>query len=597
MKTIATKLQKIVLRAVLRIAFYGRYSTDLQKELSIDQQLRECTAYARKLGHQIVVEYDDRAKSGTSIHKRPGLQQLLADMKSKSRTLDAIIVHDMSRLTRDQADLQQIHKKTKFHRVELLSVFERFSSNDPNADLSLIFSGYSNQQFVAKLKVEVLRGMKQQFDDGFSVGTRSFGITSRAVHYPDKRMNRGVLEVQAYKLILDKTKVPIVKRIFALRLAGHGCRAIAKQINTTYPGYDFKSNWIRSILRNPIYMGVVLWNHKETLKDPDDDRIEKRLKDSKQWCKRHDASLAIIQAATWRAVQKITRHPTGEKPFPPASRHILSGLLICTGTMEKTGKPCGKRLTIVQHDDYGCPSNVYNQGCTNHLRINRYSLEALLIQHIQTHLPQHLERIVKAMRTHSQAVTPTQHTSPARLKALEKEAANLFSLIDQQDLTGYAFEHATAQYKQACAKVDAAKAEMTSKGTNDVTAIRYDADVIRHVLTNLPKAMSESREAGQDLMRTMVKEVRIANDETRERRCPLCNKQFEKLTVIHTRQHGFEKEAFFRQYPEVGFTQGARIVMAFNPVGLSDKKKIVNLDIPETQKIKIDNLPPVAFSV
>jgi len=40
---------------------YARYSTDSQREESIEGQIRECTAYAEKNGFTVVKHYIDRA--------------------------------------------------------------------------------------------------------------------------------------------------------------------------------------------------------------------------------------------------------------------------------------------------------------------------------------------------------------------------------------------------------------------------------------------------------------------------------------------------------------------------------------------------------
>ena len=48
---------------------YARYSSDNQKEESIDGQLRECKAYAEKNGIQIVDTYIDRALSAKTDNR------------------------------------------------------------------------------------------------------------------------------------------------------------------------------------------------------------------------------------------------------------------------------------------------------------------------------------------------------------------------------------------------------------------------------------------------------------------------------------------------------------------------------------------------
>ena len=61
-----------------RVALYARYSSDTQRDASIEDQLRLCRLYAEKQGWTIVETYSDRAVSGASLI-RPGVQALLSD--------------------------------------------------------------------------------------------------------------------------------------------------------------------------------------------------------------------------------------------------------------------------------------------------------------------------------------------------------------------------------------------------------------------------------------------------------------------------------------------------------------------------------------
>ena len=58
---------------------YARYSSDSQREESIEGQIRECTAYAKKNGITIVKHYIDRAISAKTDN-RPEFQQMIKEM-------------------------------------------------------------------------------------------------------------------------------------------------------------------------------------------------------------------------------------------------------------------------------------------------------------------------------------------------------------------------------------------------------------------------------------------------------------------------------------------------------------------------------------
>ena len=61
---------------------YARYSSDNQREKSIEGQIRECTAYAEKNGITIVKHYIDCAISAKTDN-RPEFQQMIKDSAKK----------------------------------------------------------------------------------------------------------------------------------------------------------------------------------------------------------------------------------------------------------------------------------------------------------------------------------------------------------------------------------------------------------------------------------------------------------------------------------------------------------------------------------
>ena len=67
---------------------YARYSSDNQREESIEGQIRECTAYAEKNGITVVKHYIDRALSAKTDN-RPDFQQMIKD--SEKRLFDIVL--------------------------------------------------------------------------------------------------------------------------------------------------------------------------------------------------------------------------------------------------------------------------------------------------------------------------------------------------------------------------------------------------------------------------------------------------------------------------------------------------------------------------
>ena len=74
----------------MRAAIYARYSSDLQREASIDDQIRECTNYVQREGWSISNTYADAALSGSSIALRPEFTRMMLDARADK--FDVIVV-------------------------------------------------------------------------------------------------------------------------------------------------------------------------------------------------------------------------------------------------------------------------------------------------------------------------------------------------------------------------------------------------------------------------------------------------------------------------------------------------------------------------
>ena len=66
----------------MKAVIYARYSSDSQREESIEGQLRECTEYAERNGITVLRSYIDRALSARTAD-RPEFQNMIKDSEQK----------------------------------------------------------------------------------------------------------------------------------------------------------------------------------------------------------------------------------------------------------------------------------------------------------------------------------------------------------------------------------------------------------------------------------------------------------------------------------------------------------------------------------
>ena len=117
---------------------YARYSTDNQREESIEGQLRECKAFAEKNGIQIIGTYIDRAMSAKTDN-RPDFQKMIKD--SAKQQFETVIVWKLDRfvLYDDRVEFHLNFKKgaKSLTLKELKESSDMLGSLPPNKEDSL----------------------------------------------------------------------------------------------------------------------------------------------------------------------------------------------------------------------------------------------------------------------------------------------------------------------------------------------------------------------------------------------------------------------------------------------------------------------------
>ena len=153
---------------------YARYSTDSQREESIEGQIRECTAYAEKNGFTVVKHYIDRAISAKTDN-RPQFQQMIKD--SDKKLFDIVLVWKLDRFARNRYDSARYKTQLKKNGVKLMSATEIISEGPEGIILESVLEGYA-EYYSADLAEKVVRGQTENILKGRCNGGRgTFGYT------------------------------------------------------------------------------------------------------------------------------------------------------------------------------------------------------------------------------------------------------------------------------------------------------------------------------------------------------------------------------------------------------------------------------------
>jgi DNA invertase Pin-like site-specific DNA recombinase len=152
----------------LRAVIYARFSTDLQNERSIADQVRLCRDYAERQGHVVIGTYEDAAASGASILGRPAIQRLLAD--AERQMFDLVLSEAMSRIGRDEEDRAAIRKRMRFNGVMIATPTDGVVTPLVDGVRAVIDSAQ-----LEDLKHHTRRGMRARVQEGRSAGGRCYG--------------------------------------------------------------------------------------------------------------------------------------------------------------------------------------------------------------------------------------------------------------------------------------------------------------------------------------------------------------------------------------------------------------------------------------
>lgn len=105
----------------MRAAVYARFSSENQREQSIEDQVRVCREFAKRNESTVLDAhiYFDEAHSG-SLRARPGLEAL--KKAAEAKPFDCLLVDDSSRLSRDNQHFNTLLCLFQFWGISLISV-------------------------------------------------------------------------------------------------------------------------------------------------------------------------------------------------------------------------------------------------------------------------------------------------------------------------------------------------------------------------------------------------------------------------------------------------------------------------------------------
>ena len=497
-----------------RAVIYARYSSDNQREASINDHVRVCTAYAEKQGWRVTTTYTDHAISGASL-LRPGYQKLLED--ARQGHFDIVLAEALDRLSRDQEHIASLFKNLSFANTQLVTVAE-----GEIGELHVGLKGTMNALFLKDLALKTHRGFEGRVREGRSGGGLCYGYD--VVRETDATGNpiRG-------KRSINIEEAEIVRAIFKDFANGISPTAIAKDLNArslegprgkAWGPSTIYGNWRRGtgILNNDLYIGRLIWNRQHFVKDPASGKRQARPNPESQWIIEEVPNLRIVPEGLWDSVkerQKTVRRAVlsdtdkrGRSERAKRPVHLFSGLLTC-------GDCCGS-YTLISGPKYGCSNRKTRGTCSNKLTIKRTELEETILTGLKDQLME--PALVKEfIRVYHEEISTVRASMDSRRIQLEKqllrterEIGELISAIKA------GIRPATVQYELETLETGKVEIEEELK-TEPPPPIRLHpnlSEVYRAKVENLRDALDseDTRQEAAELFRGLIDEIRLVPD-------------------------------------------------------------------------------------
>ncbi len=360
------------------VAIYARYSSDHQRDASIDDQVRLCRERALREGWTLGPVYSDAAISGSSLILRPSIQQMMQDAMAKK--FDVVMAEALDRLSRDQEEIAGVYKRLGFFGIPMFTLTEGAIS-----ELHIGLKGTMNALMLKDLAEKTRRGLRGRIEDGKSGGGNAYGYDIVRRVGADGEYARGERTIN-----LEQTE--IVRGIFADYIKGISPRAIATALNRRGVSAPTGGQWGAStiygnrergtgILNNELYIGQLVWNRLRYVTNPDTGKRVSRLNPESEVIRHDVPELRIIDQETWDRV-KAMQGEYNKRETPLWTKNRPRSLLSKLGTCGC----CGGGFTIMSGDRLGCAASRNKGTCDNRLTIKRQELEAAVLGALQDHL-------------------------------------------------------------------------------------------------------------------------------------------------------------------------------------------------------------------
>ena len=479
----------------MRAVIYARYSSDMQREESVEAQVRAAKEHIKKNNDTLVGLYIDRAYSARS-DKRPDFQRMIED--SKYDIFDKIVIHKLDRFSRDRYDHVFYKRELRQNGVLLESVLEKLDGSPESIILESMLEGFS-EYYSRNLSREVMKGKKETaLECKHTGGIPPFGY--------DVGIDR--------KYVINENEAKAVRYIFESYLAGDGYESIFRWLRDNgikgKRGGIIAKNSLHDILSNEKYTGVYIYN-KAVSKDVYGKRNGHKDKPQSEIIRIDGGMPEIISKKTFERVkEEMTKNKTGKNRAKEP--YLLSGLIFCAN--------CGSSLvgcsrgnprtpTEITRKYYECNTKKRKKTC-NLKSVNRDEIEEAVILYLESIVNKDkIDEMSDWLMTNSKIYLKTSKTELSETrKELQLVSKNVEQLLDKI-LNGLDSEAARQRLSEAEAKklqleIKVADMEIKAQSTAPISKAN-----IKKYLSQIHNIRKKTRKEQAQIIKQYIKRIEV----------------------------------------------------------------------------------------
>ena len=449
---------------------YARYSSDNQREESIEGQIRECTAYAEKNGITVVKHYIDRALSAKTDN-RPDFQQMIKD--SEKRLFDIVLVWKLDRFARNRYDSAHYEYQLERNHVKLVSATEPISDSPAGIMVKSMLTGMA-EYYSAELSEKVVRGMTENVLKGkYNGGTIPIGFK--------------VDEEKFFQI--DPLKAPFVVEAFQRYNDGATMKELMNWLNdsgvTTNRNQKFTYNSVQTLLTNKRYIGE---NHFKDIVMP-------------------DSIPAVVDKDLFEEVQlKIKKNSRAPARHKAEDDYLLTTKLFCGMCGAMMFGECGTGRNKVVHHYYKCATAKRFKTCKKKT-VRKEWLEDLVIAETMKLIQD--DAVIDAIVAEVMELQDQENTT---LPLLEKQMREVENGIENM-LNAIQAGVLTNSTKSRLEKLEAQQKELEVRIAEEkIARPRLSENQVRFWLTRFRKLDPNVKSHRETLINTFVNAVYLYDE-------------------------------------------------------------------------------------